>query len=311
MIASMTFVACNNPNTNSSEQYDRSTLSIVTPLLAPSLAFYNYATLSNFETNNDPQNIAKMMIAGQKDVVVLPTNAGIQPVKSGKADYKIAATITFGNFYIASLKNDDNGVMDVNDKILLFQQTSVPDVIFHYIYGDQFDGAISYCKNAAESAAALQSGVYNDGEGNNVVPNYVLVAEPNLTNVLEAKGDAISIYANLREEYKTKSNNLDLFQASVFIKNSVSKEKGDAFLSSLKKDIEDAIASPEKMEAGMSKLDSAKSKFGVDPATAKKVLKERNNGMGLGFKLARDNKEAITTFLNIFDIKDIDEKVYF
>lgn len=312
IIASMTLVGCNAKNSSSEvKEFDRASLSIITPTGAPALAFYNYAGLSNFETNNDPQVIAKGMIAGQKDVVVLPTNAGIQPVKSGKADYKIAATITFGNFYIASLKNDGNGIMDKTDKILLFQQGSVPDVIFHYIYGNDFDSSISYCKNAAEAAGALKNGVYSDAEGNNVVPNYILVAEPTLTPVLDAKSDEIAVYANLREEYKKKSNDLDLFQASVFLKNSVSKDQGENFLASLKKDIEDAIENPDKLVEGMNKVEAPQTLFGIAPAAAKRSLGEKKNSLGLGFKLARDNKEAITNFLSIFDIKDINEEVYF
>ena len=43
---------------------------------------------------------------------------------------------------------------------------------------------------------------------------------------------------------------------------------------------------------------------------AENVLR-KNNGMGLGFKLAKDNKEAIKTFLSIFGINNVDEKIYY
>ena len=286
-------------------------LSIASPTGAPALAFYNYAEARSFETNSVPNNIVAMMSAGQKDVIVLPTNAGVQAIVKANAEYKIAATITFGNFYIASLNNDDNGEMDASDTILLFQKSNVPDKIFHYIYGDSFNDNIHYVSAVSDAASALIGGKFTDPDsGTQLTPNYVMIAEPALTNVLSKKGDAVSVYANLQEEYKKKSNNQELFQASVFIKNSVDHAKGESFLQSLKKDIEDAIAEPSKLSAGMSKAEDAQTLYGVAPAMATSVL-SKNNGMGLGFKYARDNKDAINTFLGLFNIKGIDESIYF
>ena len=69
--------------------YDRSTLSIITPTGAPALAFYNYSTNDNFETNGNPATgIIPQMVSGQKDVVVLPTNAGIQAIRNKNANYQ-------------------------------------------------------------------------------------------------------------------------------------------------------------------------------------------------------------------------------
>lgn len=287
-------------------------LSIASPTGAPALAFYNYAEARNFETNSVPNNIVAMMSAGQKDVIILPTNAGVQAIANANAEYKIAATITFGNFYIASLNNDSNGEMDASDTILLFQKNNVPDKIFHYVYGDSFNSNIHYVSAVNDAASALIGGKFTDPDsGTQLTPNYVMVAEPALTNVLSKKGDAVSVYANLQEEYKKKSNNQELFQASVFIKNSVDHAKGESFLQSLKKDIEDAIAEPSKLSAGMNKArDTAQTLYGVAPAMAQSVL-AKNNGMGLGFKYARDNKSAINTFLGLFNIQGIDESIYF
>ena len=318
LLASLTLVACQQPNKESKPEgssvapgYDRTSLSVVTPTGAPSLAFYNYANLTNFETNSNPTNIVAMMAAGQKDVVVLPTNAGVQAIKGKDAPYQLAATITFGNFYIASLKNDENNEMDASDTILLFQQGNVPDKIFHYIYGDSFDANIHYVSAVSDAASALIAGQFVDAEtGNNIVPNYVMIAEPALTNVLSKKQDAISVYADLQAKYKEKSGNKDLFQASVFLKNSIEKELATSFLTSLKEDIEGAIADPSKLSAGMNKTEAAQEVFGVAPAMAESVLK-KNNGMGLGFKYAKENKEGVENFLSIFGITGIDEALYF
>ena len=311
IIASMTLVGCNAKNSSSEvKEFDRTSLSIITPTGAPALAFYNYAGLSNFETNSVPTNIVGIMAAGQKDVAVLPTNAGIQAIKGKNAPYQIAATITFGNFYIASMGNDADNEMNAGDKILLFQKGNVPDKIFHYVYGDAFDSSIYYVNAVSDAAAALISGSFTDAEsGESVVPNYVMVAEPVLTNVLSKK-ENVQVYADVQAKYKEKSGNKELFQASVFVKNTLEKELVTSFLSSLKDDVESAIADPSKLSAGMAKESAAQEVFGVAPQMAENVLK-KNNGMGLGFKYAKENKDAIETFLALFDIKDLDEKIYF
>lgn len=311
IIASMTLVGCNAKNSSSEvKEFDRTSLSIITPTGAPALAFYNYAGLPNFETNSVPTNIVGIMAAGQKDVAVLPTNAGIQAIKGKNAPYQIAATITFGNFYIASMGNDADNEMNAGDKILLFQKGNVPDKIFHYVYGDAFDSSIYYVNAVSDAAAALISGSFTDAEsGESVVPNYVMVAEPVLTNVLSKK-ENVKVYADVQAKYKEKSGNKELFQASVFVKNTLEKELVTSFLSSLKDDVEGAIADPSKLSAGMAKESAAQEVFGVAPQMAENVLK-KNNGMGLGFKYAKENKDAIETFLSLFNIKDLDEKIYF
>jgi len=315
IIASTMLVACQNNNSESQSEepaaYDRSSLTIVTPTGAPALAFYNYADLANFETNSTPSNIIAMMAASQKDVVVLPTNAGMQAItKNEPAPYKIAATITFGNFYIASLGNDADGIMNEGDTILLFQKNNVPDKIFHYVYGNDFDANIHYVSAVSDAAAACISGSFVDADtGENVVPNYVMVAEPVLSNILSKK-DNVTVYANIQEKYKEKSGDKELFQASVFVKASLEKELVTSFLSSLKEDIEGAIADPTLLSAGMSKASNAQELFGVAPAMAEAVLK-KNNGMGLGFKYAKENKAAIENFLSLFNIDGSNEEVYF
>ena len=291
--------------------FDRTSLSIITPAGAPALAFYNYANLSNFETNSNPQTgIIPLMVSGQKDVVVLPTNAGVQAIKNKNANYQLAATITFGNFYLVSMGNDSNNQLDAGDKVLLFQQGNVPDKVFHYVYGDTYDSNVYYVSAVSDAAAAANAGSFVDAEsGNRITPNYVMLAEPVLTNVLKNKTN-ITVYADMQAKYAEKSNNLPLFQASVFIKKTVERNKAEAFLGSLKEDIEAAIKEPTLMSAGMNKTTEPQVLFGVAPRMAENVLK-KNNGMGLGFKNAKENKAAVNNFLQLFGIEGLNEEVYF
>ena len=300
----------NNNSGNNNKEGDYSKLSIITPSGAPALAFYGFATSDQFSVNTEPTNIVAMMNAGQKDVIVLPTNAGVSAIVNKQAPYKIAATVTFGNFFIGSLNNDDNEVMDENDTILLFQKGNVPDKLFHYVYGNKFDKNIHYVSTVNDIAVAVRDGKFTDEQGE-FVPNYVLTAEPSLTVMSKTyEHGKISFYASIQDEYRKKTNYSEIFQASVFIKNDVKEEDGQALLSKLKTDIETILDKPSELEEGMNKVDAPKDLFGVDPVVAAGVLRG-DNGMGLGYKYAKDSKESIDKFLGLFNIAETNEEIYF
>ena len=309
----LALTGCNQNNQTTESEYDRSTLSIIAPTGAPALAFYTYSSYSNFETNSNPaEGIVPQMVTGKKDVVVLPTNAGMQAIINKKADYQIAATITFGNFYLLSMNNDENATLDTNDKILLFQKGNVPDKIFHYVYGNEFDANTYYVSAVSDAAAAANAGFFADADsGENIVPNYVLLAQPVLQTVLTKNQDkGYSVFADMQAKYKEKANNQALFQASVFIKKSVDKETARKFLESLKSDIKEAIDNPDVITSNLKDFTEVQTVYGIAPAMATTVTKN-NNGMGLGFEYAKDNKAAIETFLKLFNIEGFNEEVYF
>ena len=306
--------ACNTNNSNQGgTEFDRTSLSIITPTGAPALAFYKYSNSLNFETNSNPaEGIIPQMVTGKKDVVVLPTNAGMQAIINKKAEYTIAATITFGNFYLISMNNDENNTLDANDKILLFQKGNVPDKVFHYVYGNDFDANVHYVSAVSDAAAAVNAGFFADAEtGTNIVPNYVMLAQPVLTTVLNKNADkGYAVYADMQAKYQEKSEGKALFQASVFIKKTVDRKVATSFLDSLKADIDAAIKTSEVIEESLKDAQDAQTVYGIAPAMATTVTKN-NNGMGLGFQRAINNKTAIETFLKLFNIEGIDEEVYF
>lgn len=291
----------------SSKEEEHKKLSIVSPTGAPAIAFYNHSDDENFQTNSDPSNIIPMMINETVDVAVLPTNAGIQAINGKKVNYKIAATITLGNIFVASTGNDANGTMEASDYIVSFQQGAVPDKIFHYVYGDTLDSGLHYVSNAQEAAKCLKTGknLADDGK----VVDYVVLAEPALSNVLSSTPGR-SLYANLQELYKVKSGNLQIFQASVFVNNKLSKSSVDYFLGELEKDINNGLEKPELIEEGLKKNSAAEALFGIKPEIAKAVT-ANYNGMGLGFAKAKDNKEAIDLFLSLFGIGATNEEIYY
>ena len=281
-------------------------LSIVVPTGAPALAFYNHVTSNSFTTNSVPNNILTEMVGGTKDVVVLPTNVGVKAIVSQNVQYKIAATITFGNFHIAATGNDDDGIMDADDYIVLFQKNNVPDKLFHAVYGNSLDAGIHYVDDVSWATKCWVQGKDVTTETKDPV-DYVLIAEPAFTNAKAQKAN-ITEYANLQTKYK-EVQTADIFQASVFIKNDVAAAN---FLETLKTEIEEVIANGDLIVEKTSSLspEEATTLLGVAPQVAANVTKN-GNGMGLGFKYARENKEGIDKFLSLFGMNATSEEIYY
>lgn len=297
----MLLAGCNKgtvPSNN--DEYKK--LKFVTPTGAPAIAMSGFCDLDGFETNNDPSNIIPMMVNGQVDVAVLPTNVGVNAIKRPDVKFKMLATITFGNFYIAATGNDNDDVMDEDDYIVSFQQNAVPDKVFHYIYGNTYDSAVHYVGSNALAATCLMSGKNASDDNKDV--DYVVIAEPALTTILN-KNPARSLYKSLTEEYKTKSGGLLLAQASVFVKSSLDKEKIiNPLFDALSKSVNLMINKPAKVESNMNKVDNPAVIFGVEPSVAKEVT-ANGNRMGLGCKAASKIKNDINEFLGIFGVSEI------
>ena len=287
---------------------DTSDLKIVCPTGAPAFAFYTQAKNSNFETNGVPSNIVSLMSeASDKDVVVIDTTSGIKAINNG-APYKLAASITFGNFYIAGTGKDDDTKIDAGDKIVLFGQNQTPDLLFHYLYGNTYDADIEYVTNVQDAAKCLISGK-NQVTGHDI--DYVFVAQPVLFNALNKNKSAYKA-VNVQEVYKEKSNGKELIQASVFVRNSTSKDKINQFLSDLKKDVNEAVKNPDIITTSLegNSTEEMTALYGVNPSVAVSVLKD-GNGLGLGYKKGKDNKENIDAFISLFSLENTDEKIYY
>ena len=122
-------------------------LKVAVPAGAPATAFYNHLKDSNLEVAAADTVLAYLDNSSNKDVVIAPTNAGLAAINKG-LNMKLAATITFGNFFVVSTGNDNNDVMDKGDKVLAFQENGVGGKLFKYVYGDR-ELDITYVKDAA------------------------------------------------------------------------------------------------------------------------------------------------------------------
>lgn len=275
---------------------------IMCPTGAPAVALSAFSDYENFETTADPSLLMGYFAAGKYDAIVAPTDVGVKAINQGSS-YKLAATITFGNFYLVSTGLDDNTTIDEGDSIVLFQQNALPDKVFHYVYGTTLDSTITYVKNVAVAATAFESKEVTTEEGDKIPVDYVLLAEPKLTAL-----NVTTQIVNLSEEFKTKATTSKVYQASVFVKNDY--KVANEFLTKVDTSIKEMIANPDKIVSNMSKVEDPATFLGMPGAMAKKIT-AANNGLALGYEPASENKEAIKQYLQILGMSNVDESVFY
>ena len=277
-------------------------LSILVPTGAPAVAFASFLNDSKFQVIDEPKNIVAQMVNENVDIAVLPTNLGVQQIAKG-LKYKLASTITFGNLYICSTGLDEDDLMGDDDYIVSFQENAVPDKIFKSVYDVGVD---YYATNAQEAAKCLK---LKKDVVNNKDVEYVLMAEPAISK-LESSGTNFSIYANLQSEYKAKYENQQIFQASIFVRDSLSHSQVDPYLGRVKTYVNSLLSNPRLLEKAKQLDENAETTLGIDIAATVSAI-EKDNALGIGYEVAINHKTEIDTFLNVFGMSTTNEEIYF
>ena len=314
LIPALLLVGCGEKNKEEPVEEYKLNLSIAAPSGAPSVCLYKYlADESKVEIRSpeEASGIAAYMATDAKDIIILPTNAGVQQIMKNNANYKIAANITFGNLFVAATGHDDDGVMNGDDYVVLIQQNNVPDKLFQYCYGDLNLTNTHYLTQASNVKNVVATG--KNPEDENADVDYVLVAEPAFAAGKSQNANATQ-YASIQEVYKTKSGNKEITQASIFVSNNANVEEVNKFLAALEKDINDFVANPSVIDNYVTGFDQVQfaAKFGVGNAQLLKTLTTNGNRMGVGFKKASENKANIDQFLTMWPvIGATSEEIYF
>ena len=286
-------------------------LKVLAPTGAPAVAMSFLAKHSNLETTSNPaQGLIPMFKTNTYDIIVAPTQGGLTQIIKQQANYKIAATITFGNFYIVATGKDDNGALDEGDSVLIFQENDIPGKVFKYVFGDAgLDvtavAAVSDTKLVIENGGTLRIDETTVKEF-----DYIYTAQP----VVSATNS--SVFVNVQDAFRQKSGGKTITQASIFVNNNANKELVDALLADARSYIESAIESPSVLKEGIEFVGSTaeqQDKFGVPGAMAAKVT-TANNGFSLGYKNAKEIKDEIQSFINLLTnnaLGELGEEVFY
>ncbi len=273
------------------ESYDLD-LKVLAPTGAPAVGLYGFTSKLNdkFTTSSNPTNgVIPMFQSKEYDVIVAPTDSGLNQIMNLGAKFKIAATITFGNFYLVATGSDTDSELNSGDKVIIFQENGIPGKTFKYLYGDL--GLITTAVPNAENTKQI---IEANGLYDNVQYDYVLTAEP----VVSATNS--TAFASIQNDFDAKTGGKLMTQASVFVRNGINEEKIDNFLFVLKDSITAGLNNPDLIKTAIESVGSPeaqKGAFGVPGAIAKKV--SISNGFNLGFKLASEIKDDIKEFVNL------------
>ena len=281
---------------------------VATPSGSPATAFYKYLTDTQHLEVNTANNVLAYLSSKnpntEKDIVITPTNYGIAQINAG-ADFKIAATLTFGNFYLLSTGVDTDSTLNEGDSVLAFQQNGVAGKLFNYVYGDK-NLEVTYVEDgtAVITEITQKSGLEKYG--------YILLAQPAVNNMLK-KYSQLKVAHNLQDDFKTKSGGKEITQASIFVRNGLDEKAVKKFLSAIESDVKDLLNDPEKT---INKYDKNVEDeiFTGKIQTSKEAtinLLKNNNQIGLGFKYAYENKASIDTFVGCFGMPTTNEEIYF
>ena len=278
---------------------------VATPSKAPAVALFAHLKEGNVEINSAANNvIAYLTTTSDKDMVIAPTNAGISAIVQRNAEFKIAATVTFGNFYLLQTGKDTDGKLNEGDSVLAFQETNVAGRLFKYVYGD-LNLNTTYLADVTAVKNEILTAKDNIGYG------YVLLAQPDVNEILKLQ-TSYSVYANVQNDFKTKSGGKEITQASIFVKNTSNKEDVVDALNTIKSDVDALLSNTSNLIEATQNVENEVflSKYGCTKEDLKSILDDGNQ-LGIGFKKAKDNKESIDEFISVFGMGKTSEEIYF
>ncbi len=288
MVAAL--AACNNTQNPHLRKTD---LKILAPTGAPAVAMYQFANGLTTVTSPQDELIPKFG-TNEYDVIVAPAKGGLTKIIKQNAQYKMAAVVTFGNFALVKV-NDNDEAPSEGDKVLFFQETDIPGLVFKYLYSDI--GFTNYTvSNANMTLTSLNTGTYKVSESETVNLDYVFSAEPMITNA----GKANKVYERASDAFERKAEGKKNIQAAVFVNKNTSEQKIDKFLELLESEITSGLNNPKKFKEVMKlvgDIDEQKGLFGFEANVVYNCMKNYN-GLGLGFYRASDHKEEINYFVN-------------
>ena len=269
---------------NAVDYYDG--VRVVSPAGAPSVVMYDQGNNADWDTKA-PANMPAELQGNYYDVVIFDSITGLSSVKKNNLDFALAKVITGGNFHLIGINTDAEPT--VESRIVAFQQGKVPDIVFKHLAGQYWhwdeDTLVEYVGDVSETAAILKTGTY---KGSPV--NYVLSAEPVITNVKSALNEGITLHEihDLRADWKAYSGQDAIVQAGVFVRKASISVK-NALLSDFMRKLESRLDSlalgPQEAVIAMNEYSSdlkvQAARFGANANVVSALQNDGKNRLGI------------------------------
>jgi len=204
-------------------------LSIIVPLGAPQIAqiYLQESREYNVDIVNGPDALVASFGSQSHDFIFAPTNLGAK-LYNNSIEYVFIAAITFGNYYLATVTEEDFTIESLNGKeIICFGMNATSDIVLRYILeSNNIVANIIYVDSLEMANASL---ILDNSK-------IILSAEPALS-LLKTKVQGIETI-DLQNEYQEITGEGSFPQSGVFAKTSLSDTEINTFLANLESSID-------------------------------------------------------------------------
>lgn len=236
--------------------------------------------------------LAAKVFSNDADIAIVPSNLAAQTYNKDLG-YKIAATGSWGSFYLISEEDMKDLEILLGKEITTIGKNLTPDIMLRHILslkGIQADRdvMINYLNGATELAPNYLSGQ----------AAIASVPEPMLSVIMEKKPDT-NIILDFNEEWKMAHNSKDGYpQSSLIVKEDLiasNKEFVEKFLEAYEESINWANANPEELGNYVAELELA-----INPQVLGTALTRAN----MKYVAIEESRNDYNEFFNVlFDIE--------
>ncbi|MCL2521525.1 MAG: ABC transporter substrate-binding protein [Erysipelotrichales bacterium] len=214
------------------------------------------------------------------DIVIAPFDLGAQLYNLGSFNYQLAAIVTFGNLFLATVMEEEFTLESLEGRdIILFGQNSVPDIVVRTALEGITPNQIRYVNAAGDAQAEL---VLDNS-------NIVLLAEPSLSVAQRLVPGLQTI--DLQEAFYQKTGH-NYPQAGVFISNNLIDNHPEVVRKYLEA-VRNSTVEVNKNPAEAARL-AVELEFGFPEAVLVTAIPRSN----IGFQTPQESMEDIVFLLN-------------
>ena len=274
-----------------SSQPEKEAGSILCPSGAPALAMLGAGLVENVTIDYANTDVLQAELSkedGEYDIIVAPLNLGAKMYENNPV-YQLESVLTWGNLYVVGVEGTDLN----NASIASFGEKAVPQLIFNYCF-DSSNMNITYYSDVSQASQALLT----------KQADCALLAMPVAAATI-AKGKEndinLTILFDLQQEFKIKSGmeQSGYPQASLFVKKESQKK-----VSYVLDEVKDFIDQSDEDAIGKAIDEAGVETLGVP---SKEICVKTWDKQNIRYEKAKDVKEDIENFLNLFHIEIQDD----
>ena len=172
--------------------------------------------MKNFETNSNVSIIQAKFLTSEYDVIIMDHKRGIAQITENNAKFKLARIVTKGNLYLVGINKAETDVPKDSDTVISFgSPTAITNQILTNIYPESTN--LFYVNSVTDAGSVLKQGKYN-----NEAVDYVMLAEPLLSTILNEQEDypskdKLTRIISLQDEWESKTGFDGYPQAGIFV----------------------------------------------------------------------------------------------